>query len=53
MSSATEVLIRKPKNVAIETNPNHELNVVDTELPEPGADDCLVHVRATGICGSK
>jgi len=53
MSSATEILTRKPKNIAIETNPKHELNVVDAELLEPGADDCLIHVRATGICGSE
>ncbi|KAK5688345.1 hypothetical protein LTS10_000323 [Elasticomyces elasticus] len=52
MSAASDVLTRKPKNIAIETNPKHELNVVDAELPEQGPDDCLVHVRATGICGS-
>ncbi|KAK4550538.1 hypothetical protein LTR36_000117 [Oleoguttula mirabilis] len=52
MSSATDVLTRKPKNIAIETNPSHELNVVDTDVPEPGPDQCLIHVRATGICGS-
>ncbi|KAK4580433.1 hypothetical protein LTR86_000636 [Recurvomyces mirabilis] len=52
MSSITTVLTRKPKNIAIETNPDHELHVVETELPEPGPNDCLIHVRATGICGS-
>jgi L-iditol 2-dehydrogenase len=52
MASITDVLTRKPKNIAIETNPQHELNVVETEVLEPGQDDCLVHVRATGICGS-
>ena len=52
MSSATQVLTRKPQNVAIETNPAHELNLVDAETPEPGPNECLVHVRATGICGS-
>ena len=52
MSSVTEILTRKPKNLAIETNPQHELHVVEAELPEPGPNDCLVHVRATGICGS-
>ncbi|KAK5136419.1 hypothetical protein LTR08_003064 [Meristemomyces frigidus] len=52
MSSATDVLTRKPRNIAIETNPNHEINVVETEILEPGPNDCLVHVRATGICGS-
>ncbi|KAI6794236.1 GroES-like protein [Hortaea werneckii] len=52
MSSSTQVLTRKPQNVAIETNPAHELNLVDAETPEPGPNECLVHVRATGICGS-
>nr|POF17566.1 l-arabinitol 4-dehydrogenase [Quercus suber] len=52
MSSATEVLTRKPQNIAIQTNPLRELNVVPTTIPEPGPDECLIHVRATGICGS-
>ena len=52
MSSATTILTTKPQNIAIETNPKHELNTVNVETPEPGPDDCLVHVRATGICGS-
>lgn len=51
-STVTEVLERKPTNIAIETNPSHELNVVNTEVPQPGPDDCLIHVKATGICGS-
>merc|ERR1711939_628240 len=51
MSSSTQVLTRKPQNVAVETNPAHELNLVDAETPEPGPSECLVHVRATGICG--
>ena len=52
MASCTEVLTRKPKNIAVATNPAHELNVLESDVPEPGSDDCLVHVRATGICGS-
>ena len=52
MASTTDILLRKPKNVAIETNPQHDLNVVETSVPEPGPEECLVHVRATGICGS-
>ena len=51
-SSCTDVLTRKPQNIAISTNPQHDLNVVTTEIPEPGPKECLVHVRATGICGS-
>lgn len=52
MSSATEVLTRKPKNIAIATNPAHELKILEADIPEPGSDDCLLHVKATGICGS-
>ena len=52
MASCTEILTRKPKNIAIATNPAHELNVIESDVPEPGPEECLVHVRATGICGS-
>lgn len=52
MSTATEVLTRKPNNIAIATNPEHELKVVDAKVPEIKSNECLVHVRATGICGS-
>lgn len=52
MASVTEVLRRKPQNIAIHTNPQHELRLVGAEVPEPGPSDCLIHVRATGICGS-
>jgi L-iditol 2-dehydrogenase len=48
----TEVLQRKPHNIAVSTNPKNELHIVHSDLPEPGPEDCLVHVRATGICGS-
>ncbi|RMZ04733.1 hypothetical protein D0860_06243 [Hortaea werneckii] len=48
MSSSTQVLVRKRQNVAVETNPAHELNLVDAETPEPDPNECLVHVRATG-----
>lgn len=52
MSSITEVLVRKPQNIAVNTNPEHSLHLVSSEVPEPGPTECLVHVRATGICGS-
>lgn len=52
MSSITEVLVRKPENIAVQTNPQHDLRLVSCKIPEPGPHDCLVHVRATGICGS-
>jgi L-iditol 2-dehydrogenase len=52
MLSITEVLERKPQNIAVNTNPEHSLNLVTSNVPEPGPTECLVHVRATGICGS-
>lgn len=52
-SVATEdVLQRKPRNIAVNTNPEHGLHLVQSDVPEPGRNECLVHVRATGICGS-
>ncbi|KAF4551060.1 L-arabinitol 4-dehydrogenase-like protein 3 [Elsinoe fawcettii] len=52
MSSCTEVLTRKPINLAIATNPEHEIKVLEALVPDIGPSDCLVHVQATGICGS-
>lgn len=52
MAKVTSVLERKSQNIAVQTNPAHELQVVHPEVPEPADNECLVHVRATGICGS-
>jgi L-iditol 2-dehydrogenase len=46
------ITFSKPRNLAVHTDPDHSLYLVDSDIPEPGPDDCLVHVRATGICGS-
>lgn len=51
-SNAADVLHRKPGNLAVYTNPEHELYLKQIEIPTPGVGECLVHVRATGICGS-
>lgn len=51
-SSVGDILTRKPENVAIYTNPEHELYIHRGEVPKPGDGECLIHVRATGICGS-
>ena len=51
-ATVTEVLQRKPKNFAIQTNPAHDLHLIEADVPEPGPTECLGHVRATGICGS-
>jgi L-iditol 2-dehydrogenase len=47
-----DILQRKPINHAIHTNPNHSLNLVECDIPEVGPNDCLVHIKASGICGS-
>jgi L-iditol 2-dehydrogenase len=47
-----DILQKKPQNLAVHTNPSHDLRVVECEIPKLRPDECLVHVRATGICGS-
>ena len=47
-----DILTRKPQNLAIQTNPSHDLRLVECPIPQLAPHDCLVHVRATGICGS-
>src|SRR5271169_5699504 len=39
------------ENLAVYTNPAHDLKVVKTDIPEPGEGEVLVHIKATGICG--
>ncbi|EME86542.1 uncharacterized protein MYCFIDRAFT_72475 [Pseudocercospora fijiensis CIRAD86] len=53
-SSSSEILTHKPTtNISITTNPQHDLHInTSHEIPTPGPKECLVHVRATGICGS-
>lgn len=43
---------RKPHNVGVYTDPDHQLYLKTTPRPEPGPGQCLIHIRATGICGS-
>lgn len=40
------------KNIAVFTNPAHDLHIVEKPVPKAGPGQCVVHVRATGICGS-
>lgn len=47
-----DILQKKPINHAVQTNPNHDLSLVECEIPQVGPNDCLIHVRASGICGS-
>ncbi|KAK9777263.1 putative Enoyl reductase (ER) domain-containing protein [Seiridium cardinale] len=47
-----DVRSRKPENLSVYTNPKHELHLQSGPVPTLSAGQCLVHVRATGICGS-
>ncbi|KAF7186563.1 L-arabinitol 4-dehydrogenase [Pseudocercospora fuligena] len=52
-TTTTSVLERKPTNISITTNPSHDLNINTSDsIPSPRPNECLIHVRATGICGS-
>lgn len=51
-STLTEALERKPRNIAVNTNPQHRLHLVQSYVPKPGLKERRVHVCATGICGS-
>ncbi|KAG6868948.1 hypothetical protein C0993_007162 [Termitomyces sp. T159_Od127] len=42
----------KDANIAAFYNPSHEIHLVEKPRPVPGPGQVLVHVRATGICGS-
>ncbi|KAG6889744.1 hypothetical protein C0992_004262 [Termitomyces sp. T32_za158] len=42
----------KDANIAAFYNPSHEIHLVEKPRPDPGPGQVLVHVRATGICGS-
>ncbi|PLB51997.1 L-arabinitol 4-dehydrogenase [Aspergillus steynii IBT 23096] len=41
-----------PKNLAIHTSPQNDLRLVESDIPSIKPHECLIHVRATGICGS-
>lgn len=50
--SSPEGLTHKPENLAVSTSPSHELNILQTDIPSLQPNECLIHIRATGICGS-
>ncbi|KAJ7577058.1 chaperonin 10-like protein [Mycena floridula] len=39
-------------NIAAFYNPQNEIHLVQKPIPKPGPGQVLLHVRATGICGS-
>jgi hypothetical protein len=38
-------------NPALYTTKDHRIYIAPSPSLEPGPDDCIVHVRANGICG--
>ncbi|KAL7419455.1 hypothetical protein Q5752_006293 [Cryptotrichosporon argae] len=44
--------LAKP-NLALWVNKEHQIWMKEESFPECGADECIVHVKATGICGSE
>lgn len=40
----------KPHNLAVHIDPDKGLYLVDTNIPKPGPEECLILVGATGIC---
>ncbi|KAF2162060.1 hypothetical protein M409DRAFT_69295 [Zasmidium cellare ATCC 36951] len=55
MTTATSILTSKPTQISIATNPSHDLLIQRQDassIPDPKPGECLIHVRATGICGS-
>jgi L-iditol 2-dehydrogenase len=44
-------LTDKEANLGCFYNPKHEVNMVNKPVPKARAGECIVHVRATGICG--
>lgn len=39
-------------NIALQVDRDNKLSLVEVETPKPGPHEALVHVKATGICGS-
>ncbi|EXJ95471.1 hypothetical protein A1O1_00593 [Capronia coronata CBS 617.96] len=42
----------KYKNPSLYVTPQHTIELRETSIPKPSASQVLIHVRATGICGS-
>jgi L-iditol 2-dehydrogenase len=42
-----------PPNISLQVTAEHTIKLVrNTPIPQPGPNDVLIHVKATGICGS-
>lgn len=46
-----EAGLSKDLNIACAYNPAHEVHLVEKPVPKAREGECVVHVRATGICG--
>lgn len=46
------IVLPKMKNPSLVVTADHTLKIEDAPILEPGPGEVLLHVRATGICGS-
>lgn len=49
--SETSTLDDKKINLSCAYNEKHEVTMIKKPVPKAGRGECVVHVRATGICG--
>lgn len=52
LASTIQRLSQKYTNPALHVTPDHHIALQETEIPTPGPQEALVHVKCTGICGS-
>ncbi|KAM0450083.1 hypothetical protein ACHAO4_006966 [Trichoderma viride] len=52
-SANGQKIVKTPRpNPSLQTTADHRLKLVEAPVPEPGHGEVLLHVKATGICGS-
>ncbi|KAJ9301144.1 hypothetical protein DTO271G3_1279 [Paecilomyces variotii] len=40
------------RNLSLQVTPDHQLKLVDAPIYQPGPGEVLLHIKATGVCGS-
>lgn len=51
LSEGDSELSDQQSNIACAYNEKHEVHMIHKPTPVAGVGECVVHVRATGICG--
>ncbi len=50
--SNTAAVKADPQNPCLVVTADHRIKMEEATIPEPGVGEVLLHIRATGICGS-